>query len=149
MGDESFHVPDRVTCEKCKYKYKSAVTVFAAKDVTYESKCPQCSHINKKNLKKETILSVTKGDEEKAPAPLSKKDKRVPDMFKRADIKGLYISLCAVCGYILGWIFQWLSDDGNSFVNNTGVFLMKLAVPVFGLGTAFLLFAIATRKFHE
>jgi len=149
MGDEPLHVPDRVTCGKCKYKYKSAVTVFAVKDVTYESKCPQCSHVNKKKLKKETILSLTNPDKEKAPAPSVKTDIKVPGIFREADIKGLYISVGAVCGYLLGWILQWIADDGYPFVHDTGGFLEKLSIPVFGLGTALLLFAMVTRKFPE
>ena len=148
MADESLHVPDRVTCEKCKYNYKSAVTVFAAKDVTYESKCPQCSNVNKKELKKETILSVTNSDN-KAPSPPTETDIRVPAIFRDADIKGLYISVGAVCGYLLAWILQWIADDGNSFIHNTGVFLEKLAIPVFGLGLALLLFAVAIGKRPE
>jgi len=149
MGDEPLHVPDGVTCAKCKYKYKSSVTVFAAKDVTYESKCPQCSHVNKKKLKKETILASTKGSEGKAPAPSSKRDTRVSGIIKGADIKGLYLTVGAVCAYMLGWIFQWIAGDGYPFVHDTGSFLEKLAIPVFGLGIALLLFAIATRNFPK
>ena len=149
MGDKPLHVPDKVTCEKCKYIYKSAVTVFAAKDVIYESKCPQCSHHNKKKLKKETILSLTNAGKEDVRPPSSKSDKRIPDMFKEADRKGLYLAVGAVCGYLLGWILKWLSEDGNSFVNNASSFFEKLAIPVFGLGIVLLLFAIATRKFPE
>ncbi len=149
MGDAPLHVPDKVICEKCKYSYKSAVTVFAAKDVTYESKCPQCSHLNKKKLKKETILNLTKAGSENASAPSSNTAKRAPDIFKGADLKGLYISVVAVCSYILGWIIQWLSEDGSSFLHNVGSFLGKLAVPTFGLGAALLLYAIASRKYPE
>jgi len=143
MAEFPVQVVDKVKCEKCNFSYKSALTVFAAKDLTYESKCPQCSNVNKKKLKKETISSSV--GKEKTEKDTSERvgRTRIPEVFSRPDIKGLYISVGAVLAYLLGWVAMWIFDTGN--VHSFGDFLQRLSYLAFALGVVLLLFSIALK----
>lgn len=144
MTEFPVQVVERVKCEKCNFSYKSALTVFAAKDLTYESKCPQCSNVNKNKLKKETITLSTGGKETKGTKTSERVEKmKVPEIFSHPDIKGLYISVGAVLAYLLGWIMMWIFDTGN--IHWFGDFLQRLSYPAFALGLVLLLFSITLK----
>lgn len=145
MADFPVNVADKVKCEKCKYGFKSIITVFALKNVKYEAKCPQCSHVNTGQLSKESIR-VALGEENGGDkgAEKGKDPGKVPGIFHRSDIKGLYLAVAAISAYILGWIIGWVVESGTG--ERLAVFLQKFSFPVFALGITLLLFAIASKK---
>ncbi len=143
MTEFPAQVVDKVKCGKCNFSYKSALTVFAAKDLTYESKCPQCSNLNKNELKKETITSSIGKDKPEKDATERVGRTRIPEIFSRPDIKGLYISVGAVLAYLLGWVLMWIFHKGN--VHGFGDFLQRLSYLAFALGVVLLLFSIALK----
>ena len=144
MPDFPVNVADKVECEKCKYRYKSLITVFAVKNIKYEAKCPQCSHVNKRELSRESIKRALGEENEQGKGVEKNKAAKSPGVFQRSDIKGLYLAVGAVCAYMLGWIIGWVA--GSADIDRFAIFLQKLSYPVFALGITLLLFAIATKK---
>lgn len=138
---------DALRCERCNFGYKSALTVFADKDLSYESKCPKCSHVNKKTLTRESIRDAEQkktGKEDGAPSTHGARDrKRIPKILERAETKGLYLAVASVAAYILGSLLV-MADHGT--LESPGHFLLVLSYPAFGLGISLLLFRIAHRE---
>ena len=145
MADFPVNVADKVKCEKCKYGYKSIITVFALKNVKYEAKCPQCSHVNAGQLSKGSIrAALGGGGEEDRGVGKEKGPGKAPGILHRSEIKGLYLAVAAVSAYIMGWIMGWVAESGTG--ERLAVFLQKLSFPVFALGITLLLFAIASKR---
>jgi len=155
MAEFPRQVIDAVRCEKCNYGYKSALTVFAEKDLSYESRCPKCSHVNKKTLKKERMLASPeegeKGEDRGRDGGKGKKassgsTRDTPKLLRNAKLRGFYLSFGAIMAYLVGSFLGW-TDMGN--MDGVARFLTGVSVPVFGLGVIFLLYGIADSMKHR